>query len=315
MNTTLYFAPFHGLTTYCFRKVFFSHFSGIDAVLTPFLPVGDALILSEARFKDVLPFRQEPLPTIVQIIGQKKQEMIDTVLYLSDRGHERINWNIGCPMSQITRKKRGCGLMPFPDEIEQIVESICQKTQLRFSVKMRLGMYHPDESLEIINRLNKYPLDFITIHARLGTQLYSGNTDKDSFIQCFNLSKNVLCYNGDIFTAEDYHNFRQQYPSVNTYMLGRGLLKNPFLAEQIQGGNISRQEQLNRFLAFYEDLTTVYFNTFPTGGVLNKLKELWHYFAVFCRISPLQLQSLLQITEADSFLKKTQEIMTAPPTP
>ena len=171
MDNTLYFAPFHGITTRCFRKVFFSHFGGIDAMITPFLPVGDISVLSEARFADIFPLQQEPLPAIVQIIGQKKQEMIDTVMYLHDRGHERINWNIGCPTQQITRKKRGCGLMPFPDEIEQIVEAICEKTMTKFSVKMRLGMYSPNESLEIVNRLNKYPLDFICIHARLGTQL------------------------------------------------------------------------------------------------------------------------------------------------
>ena len=309
MNTRLYFAPFHGLTTRGFRQVFFSHFSGIDAVLTPFLPAGEASILSEARFKDVLPLQQEPLPTIVQIIGQKKQEMIDTVLYLSDRGHERINWNIGCPMHQITRKKRGCGLMPFPDEIEQIVKSICKKTQVKFSIKMRLGMYHPNESLEIIHRLNKYPLDFICVHARLGTQLYDGIPDRDSFGKCFQQSKNLLCYNGDIFNPKDYHHLQQENPNINSYMLGRGMLKNPFLAEQIHGKEIPQAEQQKRFFAFYEDLTNMYFNTFTKKGALNKLKEMWYYFAVFCQLSPLQLQSLRQITDADYFLKKTKEIL------
>ena len=308
MDMTFYFAPLHGITNHCFRKVFFAHFGGIDIAITPFLPAGEASILSEARFNDVLPLRQEPLPTIVQIIGQKKQEMIDTVMYLHDKGHERINWNIGCPMQQIIRKKRGCGLMPFPDEIEQTVESICEKTTAKFSVKMRLGMYNPNESLEIIKRLNNYPLDFITVHARLGTQLYSGKTDRDSFIHCFNLSKNLLCYNGDIFTAEDYHNFQQQYPNVNSYMLGRGLLENPFLAEQIQGKEISRQEQLKRFHAFYEDLTAAYFNTLPTRGALNKLKELWHYFAFFYRLSDLQLRSLLQITDYIRFKEETMRL-------
>ena len=307
MDKILYFAPFHGITTRCFREVFFTHFSGIDVALTPFLQAGEDFTLSKARFKDIFPSNKENIPLIVQIIGRKKQEMTETVLYLYEKEYERINWNIACPMPQITRKKRGCGLMLYPDEIEQVVESICKKTTAKFSVKMRLGMYNSEESLEIINRLNNYPLDFIAIHARLGMQVYSGNTNKDAFFQCFRHSKNQLCYNGDIFSVNDYEKIRNQLPDLKLFMLGRGLLKNPFLAEQIQGKYISDEEQKNRFMNFYENLTNVYFDIFPKRNVLNRLKELWRYFAVFCKLSDAQILSLLQITDCEKFLEETKK--------
>ena len=306
MDNTLYFAPFHGITIHCFRKIFFSHFGGIDVALTPFLPAGESFTLSEARFGDVFPVNTEPIPLIIQIIGSKPKEMLDTVLYLQEKGHERINWNIACPMPQITRKKRGCGLMPYPDDIERIVESVCGKTSARFSIKMRLGMYNPDESLEIINRLNNYPLDFIAIHARLGTQLYSGETDKNSFEKCFQLSKNQLYYNGDIFSLADFHALQKLFPSLKACMLGRGLLQNPFLAEQIQGKEIPEEEQKERFLAFYDDLTATCLDIFSKRRALNRLKELWHYFAVFYNLSDLQLRSLLQIIDYEQFVKQVK---------
>ena len=244
-NKNLYFAPFHGITTRVFREVFFSHFGGIDTVLTPFLPAGETFLLSEARFKDVFPLnspRDLGVNSIVQLIGNKQKDMSDTVLYLHDKGFDRINWNIACPMPQIVRKKRGCGLMPFPDEIERAVEDICKKTNAKFSIKMRLGMYKADESLEIIRRMNNYPLDFIAIHARLGTQMYSGDTDKESFKKCFDLSKTQLCYNGDVFSTEAYLHLRKQFPALDSCMLGRGLLQNPFLGEQIRGKEIPKEE-------------------------------------------------------------------------
>lgn len=304
-NKKLYFAPFHGITTRTFREVFFSHFGGINAAITPFLSAGDFFLLSEARFKDIFPLKVESTPTIIQLISSKQKEMLDTVLFLHEKGFDHINWNIGCPMPQIIRKKRGCGLMPFPDEIEKVVESVCEKTSVKFSIKMRLGMYNSDESLEIIKRLNNYPLDFIVIHARLGTQLYSGDTDKDSFRECFKLSKNQLYYNGDIFSLADFHTLQNLFPNLKAYMLGRGLLRNPFLAEQIQGGKISQKEQQKRFLAFYDDLINTYLNIFPKRRAVNRLKELWHYFAVFHHLSDLQLHSLLQITDCDQFIKQT----------
>jgi tRNA-dihydrouridine synthase len=305
----LYFAPFHGITTHTFRKVFFSHFGGIDVALTPFLPAGESFTLSEARFGDAFPINIEPIPLIIQIIGSKPKDMLDTVLYLQEKGHERINWNIACPMPQITRKKRGCGLMPYPEDIEKIVESVCEKTSAKFSIKMRLGMYNPDESLEIINRLNNYPLDFIAIHARLGTQLYSGDTDKESFEKCFQQSKNQLCYNGDIFSLGDFHALQNLFHNLKACMLGRGLLRNPFLAEQIQGKEIPEEEQQKRFLAFYDDLMNTYLDIFPKRRALNRLKELWHYFAAFYNLSDLQLRSLLQITDCEQFIKQTNVIM------
>lgn len=312
MNRNLYFAPFHGITTRTFREVFFSHFGGINTILTPFLPAGETFLLSEARFKDVFPVKSPSgnleANSIVQLIGNKQKDMSDTVLYLYDKGFERINWNIACPMQQIIRKKRGCGLMPYPDEIERAVEDICKNTTAKFSIKMRLGMYNPEESLEIINRLNKYPLDFIAIHARLGTQLYSGNTDKESFRECLQLSKNQLCYNGDIFSVEDYQYLQEQFPDLNSCMLGRGLLQNPLLAEQIRGKAISKEEQQKRFHAFYEDLTRSYFDIFSKGGALNRLKELWRYFAVFFNLSEMQLRELLQITDCESFVEQTKLI-------
>lgn len=312
MDNTFYFAPFHGITTRCFRRVFFSHFGGIDVALTPFFPAGEIHTLSEARFSDAFPVNKESIPLIIQIIGQKKQDMTDTILYLYEKGYERINWNIACPMPQITRKKRGCGFMPFPDEIDEIVENICKKTTAKFSVKMRLGMYNPDESLEIINRLNNYPLDFIAVHARLGTQLYSGNTDRISFEKCFQQSKNQLCYNGDIFSLADFHALQNLFPNLKAYMLGRGLLQNPFLAEQIQGKVISEEQQKKRFLTFYDDLTNTYLDIYPKGRALNRLKELWHYFAVFYNFSDVQLRSLLQITDCEHLIKQTNLIIKKP---
>jgi len=59
---------------------------------------------------------------------------------------------------------------------------------------------------------------------------------KDAMI----LSANPVCYNGDIFTVKDYEEFSTNFPSVETLMLGRGLLTNPGLISNItNNGNYS----------------------------------------------------------------------------
>ncbi len=305
----LYFAPFHGITNQHFRNVFFSHFHGIDTVLSPFLPAGNITVLSKARFADVFPPENEPLPLIVQIIGTKKQEITDTVKFLYDQGYERINWNIGCPMPQIVRKHRGCGFMPYAKEIEDTTASVLVNTSAKFSIKMRLGMYKKEESLEILQRLNNYPLDFITIHARLGIQLYSGKVDINAFANCLETSVNTLCYNGDMKTIHDFNSLQALFPNLNLYMLGRGMLQNPFLAEQIKNNTITISRQKERFSYFHHDLINSYLEVYRKSGVLNRMKELWHYFAVFFTLSDTQSKYLFRISDLSEFEKRTKEIM------
>ena len=69
-----------------------------------------------------------------------------------------------------------------------------------------------------------------------------------------------------------------QSPALNGYMLGRGLLSNPFLAEEICGNACNapeRTERLHRYvLDLYEDRLR------HAGGnpkVLGRMKELWSY--------------------------------------
>ena len=47
-------------------------------------------------------------------------------------------------------------------------------------------------------------------------------------------SKIPLCYNGDIFTPESYEEMKREFPKVDTFMLGRGILMNPALLDLIR---------------------------------------------------------------------------------
>ncbi|MBO4739266.1 MAG: tRNA-dihydrouridine synthase family protein [Bacteroidales bacterium] len=303
------FAPFHGISFRLFRNVYLKHFPYFDNVISPFIPVAKAEILTKALFRDILPNDEKP-PIIPQIIGNSSEKIVDTVLFLQQLGFKQVNWNLGCPYAPIVRKKRACGLMPFPDEIAQIIDNVCTKTNIRFSLKMRLGMYDKEESLRIIEQTNCFPLDFIVIHARLGIQLYEGPTDWKAFEKCLTLSKNKIIYNGDIFSIEDYQKFISHFPQQNAIMIGRGALQNPFLAANIKGFELQEHEQKHLFALFYQDLTENYINHYTKENVLlNRLKELWKYFSVFYHLSPFQLQSLLRINNYIDFERQTNKLI------
>ena len=88
-------------------------------------------------------------------------------------------------------------------------------------------------------------------------------------------SRNPLCYNGDLFTVEDVKVFQENNPKVETIMLGRGVMRNPGIVEQIQEGTTLNVEKLREF---HDDLLREYID-YNSGivPVLFKMKEIWAY--------------------------------------
>ena len=302
-------APLHGITNHQFRNCLNRHVEGFNLAVTPFLAVLPKAQLKARLWTDVLPENNPQLAVIPQLMGNRPADFVDTVLALQALGYQRLNWNIGCPSAQVVRHTRGCGLMPFPDKVEEVVKLVAKETQCRFSVKMRLGMHAPDEGLEIIRRLNRYPLDFVAIHPRLGEQQYDGVPDLTSFQKFYDLCEHPIVYSGDIVDQDSYQKIISQFPDIQACMLGRGALKNIFLAEELSTGTaIPIDEKRFRFKSFYDEFSAAMVIQRGENGALSNLKELWHYFSVFFKLQDEELRNLLRINNLYDFQTKVETI-------
>lgn len=328
----LWLAPLHGLTLYHFRNCFYRHYSGINAAISPFMPAQETARLNVRKWKDFAPENNRMVDTVPQLMGIVPAHFVDTMHALHEEyGLTRFNWNLGCPMAPIVRKRRGCGLMPYPDEVEAVMEAAC-KLPYKFSVKMRLGMHSSDEGKEILRRLDNYPLEFVVIHPRLGEQQYAGKPDWDALEELLSLTKHKVIYSGDIFQVADYQILSQRFPQIHAWMLGRGLLRNPMLAEQIKELSSEKDElscfnnfcedkemmtaeknEMVRFNEFYEDLKQTLTAYRSTNGTLPVLKELWHYFAHFFQLTEEQLHSLLIIRDPEKFDEAVKKLLSPVP--
>lgn len=304
----IWLAPLHGITNYMFRNSLYRHFGGIDYCVTPFLPVQETAKLNIKNWKDIWPKNNTTLPTIPQLMGNKPSHFVDTMRAVHDEyGYEAFNWNIGCPVAQVVRRRRGCGIMPDPDTVEEVVRTVTSQTPYRFSVKMRLGLKDPAEGLRILERLDDYPLDFIVIHPRLGEQMYDGVPDLEQMDIFYRHTRHRIIYSGDLFSAQDYERLQNRYPEIEDWMLGRGLLQNPFLAEQLKGEDTGDRRQ--RFSKYYQKWTQEMLDAVKEKSTLAKLKELWHYYACLFQLPSDELQQLLRINDFDAFYNRTLEIL------
>ncbi len=271
--------PFQGITDAPFRNVFKRHFGGIDKYYTPFFTG----IHKEEHAKNL---QGEEIDTLYndvetltpQILSTDAEEILRFAKQCKQLGYKEINLNMGCPFPRVANKKRGCGLLPYPDMVEAMLERIFEEIDIDFSVKCRLGYFSPDEIEAIIPIFNKFPLSELIIHPRIGKQLYKGEADVERFKRLIPYINAPLVYNGDVFSVNDFGRIRNAVLPMNRFMLGRGLLTNPFLAEEIRGGAWNAPERTERLYAYVIDL---YKDRLRHAGgspkVLGRMKELWSY--------------------------------------
>ncbi len=252
-DITIILAPLQGFTDVTYRNVFATHFQGVDEAIAPFISTMGQMRLKPTRIKDVILENNKNLPVIPQILGNVPQDFVFLANHLYDMGHKRINWNLGCPHSKIANKKRGSGLLMYPQMIDDFLNAALPKISNTLSVKIRLGRKSKKEIHELLPVFDKYDLDEIIVHPRTGVQMYTGTSDHDAFEKALSQSRYALTYNGDIIDLASFNIVRTRFPNVKRFMIGRGILSNPFLAEQIKGVSSEKDKTL-RLKEFHDDL-------------------------------------------------------------
>ena len=276
----LILAPLRGITDHVFRTVYATHFSGFDGALAPFVSSVKGVIVKKSHIKDILPENNRILPVVPQIIGKNAQEFIVLGRQLSAMGHATVNWNLGCPFPQVTKKKRGAGLLPFPELIESFLDHVVPRIPNRLSIKMRLGLIDACEIKKVLPILNKFPLAEIIIHPRIASQMYTGTVDLESFEWCLGASKHPVVYNGDINSVEIFKTLSKRFKNVHSWMIGRHAVADLFFAETLRSTDGKTGVFLERIRDFHDDLLDTYEKAILNqGNVLDKMKGLWFYLA------------------------------------
>jgi tRNA-dihydrouridine synthase len=208
-------------------------------------------------------------------------DFLHVVKYIQSLGYKELNWNLGCPYPMVTKKGMGSGLICETEKIDHILKRVHNETDIVISMKMRMGYNDPTEILDVFPILDKYPIKNIAIHARIGKQLYKGNVDLESFKRCTENTKHLLYYNGDITSVAKYKEMKELFPGIDHFMIGRGLIADPFLPNMIKN-NISEypKNRWELFRAFHDELYATYdeYLSGPTP-IKMKMRGYWEYFA------------------------------------
>jgi len=279
----IYLAPIQGITDRIYRNLFPVYFRGVDMAVAPFVSTTKKIKPGNNLLHDLCPDQNTGIPTIPQIMSAAPDDFTKLANALYDVGCGTVNWNLGCPFPMVVKKGRGAGMLCYPDRVESFLEKTMPTLKPKLSIKLRIGLTCPDEVLELMPIFNRFPIKELIIHPRTGVQMYAGEVDLDRFEQCLGLSKHRVVYNGDIDSAEKLETLSKRFASVERWMIGRGLLSNPFLAEEIKFHTEKPyNEKIKIIRAFHDHLFDEYSKIlYGPAHITNKMKEIWTYLGGF----------------------------------
>jgi len=303
----LILAPIRGITDCHFRTLFHTYFPGFDCALAPFINPQRYSTFQPKQLKDLLPQENSTLPVTPQLLHTNADDFLFLANRLHELGYQKINWNLGCPAPMVTKKKRGSGLLPYPDEILTFLDQVLAKLPLKLSIKTRLGYESPEELIYLLPRLDQYPLTEIIIHPRLGKQLYKGIPDRESFVRCLQNTSHTTIYNGDIACKEDYLELQRCFPEIRKWMIGRGALSNPFLAGEIKG--INPGDMVEQLRSFHDELYSCY-GALLSGDahLLGRMKQLWVFLSDFFPLREKTWKRIKKCRTEKQYKEVTEEL-------
>lgn len=277
-----YLAPMEGLTGYVYRNAYHKYFPAADRYFTPFITNKK---MSSRERNDILPEHNEGMTVIPQILTNQAEDFLSLTKELREYGYDTVNLNLGCPSGTVVAKRRGSGLLAWPNTLDAFLDEIFSSCDCRISIKTRLGTTDTDEWEDLLTVYDKYPLEELIIHPRIQKDFYKFTPRMECYRTAYETSRCSLCYNGDIFSPDDFQNLCREFPDTEKVMLGRGVLRNPWLIGMLRsadpaGGEASAPDK-ELLHAFCEDLCAGYARVISGDkNVLFKLKALWIYLGM-----------------------------------
>lgn len=304
----LYFAPMEGITGCVYRQAHWSQFGHVDKYFAPFIFTNTNGKIGRPDRLELDPAYNGDCPVVPQLLSNNAQDFIATATSLKRMGYEEINLNLGCPSRTVVSKGRGAGFLGVPEKLQNFLEQIFDGLDMRISIKTRIGMADTEEFDRLLDIYSRFPVAELIIHPRLQTDYYKGVPIWKAFDKALDRIEVPLCYNGDIFIADDFRRMQAKYPQVDSWMMGRGLLANPALAREIAGGRPVSRKELRKF----HDAVLEGYRAHMGGHkkIVFLMKEFWS----FCKYilsdeDRIAVEKLMHTTCGEDFWHMAEQIL------
>ena len=230
LKNNIILAPMAGLTDLPFRRICEMYKPGL--VVTEMVS-GKALQYNDEKTKKLLNMEDEARPISAQIFGSDVEAMKYAAKYVSEIA-DIVDINMGCPAPKVVKNGDGSKLLLDLKKVEEITKAVVESSKVPVTVKIRKGWDNEHiVAVDVAKIVEKAGAKAITVHGRTRSEFYTGKADWDIIKKVKEEISIPVIGNGDIKTPEDAKKILE-YTHCDGIMIGRGVLGNPWLIEQIQ---------------------------------------------------------------------------------
>lgn len=272
----IYFAPLEGVTDAIFRRVHHECFGGIAKYYIPFICPTMHMVFTPRERRAISRESNSGVPTVPQVLTKNAEHFIWAANSMCEEGYGEINLNLGCPSGTVTAKGKGSGMLRNIDALREFLDAIFARSPICISIKTRVGYASPDEWPRLFEIFSDYPVHEMIVHPRTREEFYSGTPHRELYRDALTRCRAPLVYNGDLVSAAECRAFMEGYPGTAALMLGRGLITNPAIARELNGGAALTLPALRKF---HDKLYSAYAAQFPKNAVLGRMHEIMQYMA------------------------------------
>ena len=281
LDNNLILAPMAGVTDRPFREL--CREQGAGLAVSEMLS-SNPRVWNSTKSKLRMDYHDESGIRSVQIAGAEPLEMANAARLTVKLGAQIVDINMGCPAKKVNKKKAGSALLPHPDLVKAILESVVDAVDVPVTLKIRTG-WDPESrnGLEIAQIAEQAGIQALTVHGRTRQCLFKGEAEYDTIKT---IKENItipVIANGDITSPQKAQEVLN-YTGADGVMVGRGAQGKPWIFKQIQhyletGETLAPPPLSQQFEILYEHVTNVQGFYGDTAGVRIARKHVGWYLS------------------------------------
>jgi len=231
INNIVASAPLAGYSNLAFREIMKEHKAGL--VFTEMISA-KGLLYKSSKTWELTKISEKEHPVALQLFGGDIEDLRQAAILIEQNTKaDIIDLNMGCPVKKVLKSNSGSALLLDKNKVYEMVKAVVESVSIPVTVKIRAGWDHDSiNCIEIAKAIEAAKASAITIHGRTKSDLYRGKVNLD-YIKMVKASVNIpVIGNGDIKNVEDAIEMLE-YTKCDMVMVGRGILGNPWLIENI----------------------------------------------------------------------------------